>query len=136
MLPEPNIIDHKLSSLDRWQIIQQMQQRFWKGWQNDYLNTLQQRKKWLQECQNIEVGDLVILKEDNIPPSKWLLARVTEVYTGSRGLVRVVQVQTKNGTFKRAVHKVCPLPVKASINDQETDEETQEESERIISNHA
>ena len=42
-------------------------------------------------------------------PGKWRLARVTQVYPGKDGLVRVVSVKTATGTYKHPVSKVALL---------------------------
>lgn len=55
---------------------------------------------------------MVLVKEDNLPPQRWKLGRVAEIYTGSDGNVRVVEVRTKDGLFKRAISKICVLPIK------------------------
>jgi len=54
---------------------------------------------------------LVLLKEDHVPPLQWILGRVTALFPGQDGIVRVVSVKTKNGEFKRAVKKLCPIPL-------------------------
>ncbi|CAK1551768.1 unnamed protein product [Leptosia nina] len=60
---------------------------------------------------NIEVGDVVVVREDHIPPGKWALGRVTEVHPGRDGYVRIVSLKTKNGVIKRPVIKLALLPV-------------------------
>lgn len=40
----------------------------------------------------------------------WHIGIITGVYPGVDGIVRVVNVKTKTGTYKRPVVKVCPLP--------------------------
>ena len=40
-------------------------------------------------------------------PTKWALARVEEVHTGRDGLVRVVNVRTNNGIYKRPITKIA-----------------------------
>ncbi|GBN32856.1 hypothetical protein AVEN_14028-1 [Araneus ventricosus] len=42
------------------------------------------------------MGDLVVLIEDNMPTFKWLLGRVTKIYSGNDTLIRVVKVKTQN----------------------------------------
>ncbi|GFX10135.1 integrase catalytic domain-containing protein [Trichonephila clavipes] len=54
-------------------------------WSTDYLNTLQQRGKWMIEKDNVMCGTMVIVKEDFTPVCNWLLGRVVEVYHGSDG---------------------------------------------------
>lgn len=56
-----------------------MSQTFWKAWAQDYLQELQQRSKWKAQ-HNLKVGDLVIVREDDIPPAMWKSARVVEVF--------------------------------------------------------
>ncbi|GFT51885.1 integrase catalytic domain-containing protein [Trichonephila clavipes] len=59
----------------------------WKKWSTDYLNTLQQRGKWMIEKDNVMCGTMVIVKEDFTPVCNWLLGRVVEVYHGSDGKI-------------------------------------------------
>ncbi|KAJ3649658.1 hypothetical protein Zmor_021385 [Zophobas morio] len=56
-------------------------------------------------------GTLVVVKEDNVPPLQWRLGRVVNVHPGTDNLVRVVSVKCKSGVFKRAITKICPLPI-------------------------
>lgn len=110
-LPEPNYLDVKLNSLSRWQLIQRALQQFWKRWHREYLCRLQQRPKWLLGTKNVEINDLVLLKEDNLPPTKWKLARIIDVHPGSDGLVRVVTLKTSDGVYQRNITKICQLPI-------------------------
>ncbi|XP_024878113.1 uncharacterized protein LOC112458609, partial [Temnothorax curvispinosus] len=61
---------------------QKLRQHFWKRWQEEYLQELQKRHKWRNKGKDLEVGTLVILKEDNTPPLQWVLGRVEEVHPG------------------------------------------------------
>ncbi|GFX06023.1 integrase catalytic domain-containing protein [Trichonephila clavipes] len=103
-----NISDNRLS---RWQRTTKVIQVVWKKWSTDYLNTLQQRGKWMIEKDNVMCGTMVIVKEDFTPVCNWLLGRVVEVNHGSDGKVRTVRIKTKNGEFKRPITKICILPV-------------------------
>lgn len=84
---------------------------FWIRWKNEYLTTLQQRKKWRREKENVKVGQLVLLKDEDQPPSFWKLARIKELLPGKDGLVRNVIVETEKSIFKRPIQKICVLPV-------------------------
>ncbi|GFT40927.1 DUF5641 domain-containing protein, partial [Trichonephila clavipes] len=75
----------------------------------DYLSNLQNRTKWKSPNHNIKVGEIVIIKEDNIPPATWPLGKVTETHPGKDGVVRVVTLRTVKGRFKRPIHKLCKL---------------------------
>ncbi|XP_055856101.1 uncharacterized protein LOC129919272 [Episyrphus balteatus] len=109
-IPEPSFLETPINRLGRWELLQNMMQGFWRRWQTDYLTSLQQRPKWREAKRDFEVGDLVILKEPNLPPSQWFLGRVTEVHPGEDGHVRVVTLRTKRGTFMRPVTKLALLP--------------------------
>ncbi|GFV25782.1 integrase catalytic domain-containing protein [Trichonephila clavipes] len=98
----------------RWQKTTKVIQVAWKKWSTDYLNTLQQRTKWMIERDNIMCGAMVIVKEDFTPVCNWLLGRVVEVYHGSDGKVRTVRIKTKTGEFKRSITKICILPIDAN----------------------
>ena len=50
-----------------------------------------------------------MLQEDGLVPTKWPLARITQVHTGQDGHVRVVTVKTSTGEYKRPVTKVALL---------------------------
>lgn len=119
-LPEPCLAQVPTSRLSRWQNIQSRVQQFWKKWSLEYLHTLQQRQKWKQENANFNVGELVIVKEDNIPPNQWVIGRITAVHRGDDNLVRVVTVKMKNGEFKRPIVKLARLPMESSESSEST----------------
>lgn len=110
-LPDPDVRDIKLNRLDRYQYLQRLNQQFWNRWSKDYLNSLQQRTKWKQTSKNIEIGAIVLIKEDNLPPFKWMLGRITGVQPGQDGIIRVVTIKCASGVLKRAISKLCILPM-------------------------
>ncbi|XP_039315534.1 uncharacterized protein LOC120360046 [Solenopsis invicta] len=108
--PDPSLAHIKETRLSNWQRIQQLQQNFWERWNKEYISELQQRTKWKTPFPPLEINTLVLLKEDNLPPAKWRLGRVTEVHVGSDGIARVASVRTASGITRRAFPKLCPLP--------------------------
>lgn len=100
-----------LNRLDRWQLVQRLNQHFWSRWHVEYLSSLQPRTKWMKEQTNICVGALVLIKDERLPPSKWLLARVTETHPGDDGKVRAVTLKYNTGVTRRTIAKICPLPL-------------------------
>lgn len=118
--PEPSLLNTPDNRLQRWQLIEKLNQDFWKTWSMQYLNELQQRpKKWSTRRQNIIIGDMVIIKDERFPPSCWRLARVVETHPGSDGIVRVVTVRHKSGTMKRPISKLCVLPIDSEAQAQD-----------------
>ncbi|XP_076377847.1 uncharacterized protein LOC117225086 [Megalopta genalis] len=79
-----------------------------------------------EERQALEVGTLVLIKEDNLPPLRWRLGRIKELHLGTDGGARVATVKTADGIFKRPVAKLCMLPIedtdsKSDVNDSNID---------------
>jgi len=58
----------------------------------------------------VTIGDLVLVKEDNLPPLVWKKAVIIDMHTGRDGFVRVVTIRTATVTFKRPIAKICVLP--------------------------
>lgn len=115
--PNPIATNINTNLSSRWQLVQKMKKDFWHTWSADYLNRLQQRYKWKTRQENLKSGDLVILKEDNINPSRWPLARIVETHPSTDGMVRVVSIKRAEGNpLKRSIHKIIPLPM-ASTTD-------------------
>ncbi|XP_038106740.1 uncharacterized protein LOC119766331 [Culex quinquefasciatus] len=125
-IPEPDLSGVPTNRLSLWQAIQRKTQQFWKLWTTDYLHQLQQRTKDLYRQPNLLVGKLVLLKEDNLPPLRWSMGRITAVRPGPDGLVRVVSVKIPSGAvYDRPVVKVCLLPINdLSTADNPEDEES------------
>lgn len=69
----------------KWRHLQLLHQQFWKRWQADYINGLQKRNKWRQPKENLKVGDVVIMRDDNCPPTLWRLAQIHELHPGKDG---------------------------------------------------
>ncbi|XP_047545909.1 uncharacterized protein LOC125077861 [Vanessa atalanta] len=110
-IPQPNLQDLSMSQLTRYQRIEQLRQHFWTRWSKEYVAELQQRTKWRACKDGLELGSLVVVKEDNLPPLKWRLGRVVAVHPGSDGIVRVADIRTSTGVIRRAFNRICPLPL-------------------------
>ncbi|XP_037930988.1 uncharacterized protein LOC119665811 [Teleopsis dalmanni] len=117
---DPYQKESRMSLSSRWRLVSELKQEFWRRWSKEYLNELQSRYKWKQQKANLCQGDLVIIKDDNLPMYKWPLGRVQQVYEGEDGLVRVADIKTANGIFKRPLRSLAPLPTEGSINQNPT----------------
>ena len=110
-LPEKNLTGAPVHRLDRWQLIRQCYQSFWRRWTTEYLTTLQGRVKWYKHNINLQVDDLVVVEAPHRPPTDWQMGRIIEVHPGKDGVVRVATVRTQNGTITRPVVKLVKLLV-------------------------
>lgn len=90
---------------------QKMLQSSWRRWQDEYLNSLLPRKKWLNERDHFKKGQLVVIKDDNRPPSQRLLGKIEELILSKDGLVRSVVIKTAKSKLTRAVQGICLLPL-------------------------
>ena len=107
---DPSLLHIKEGRLSNWQKIQSLQQQIWGRWRKEYIAELQKRVKWKAPFPSIELGELVIIKDDNLPPAFWKLGRINELHTGNDNVTRVTSVRTANGVVRRAFTKICPLP--------------------------
>lgn len=98
-----------MGCVNRWKLLQRIKNHFWKKWKEEYLTSLQNRTKLIKKKRNFEVGEVVIIKNEEAHPARWPLARVMEVHPGKDGIVRVVTLKTQDKVVKRPVNKLCPL---------------------------
>ncbi len=76
----------------RWRRAQHLSNLFWKRWRKEYLLSLQQRSKWQDRKDELQVGDVVLLSDDSEPRNQWPMARVTEVHPSHDETVRKVSI--------------------------------------------
>ncbi|XP_060808804.1 uncharacterized protein LOC132904288 [Amyelois transitella] len=108
-LPGPSLLDDNMKRLHRYNLLEHLRQHFWKRWQAEYVAELQQRVKWRIRQADLKTGDLVVLKEDNLPPLMWRMGRVEATYPGTDGVPRVADIRTSKGVTRRALNKICIL---------------------------
>lgn len=75
---------------------------------------MQQRKKWKKEKEHFKIGQIVLIKDDDLPPAKWLLGKIHKLIKGNDNLVRAVEIKTKNRILTRAVQYIVILPVEST----------------------
>lgn len=110
-IPELSLLNLNENRLSRWQLVQQMVEHFWKRWFVEYFHSLQLRTKWTKAQDNIAVGDLVLIRNNALPPVKWMLGRIIATHPGPDSHVRVVSIRTAHGELKRPITQVCLLPL-------------------------
>ncbi len=109
-LPEIDLTSKKLPLLRRWSLLQAISQHFWRRWSTEYLQQLQRFNKWRTPTANLQVDDIVLIKEDGlVSNSHWPMGKIVRIYPGKDGHVRVVAIKTKTGTYKRPTAKIVRL---------------------------
>lgn len=119
----PMVEDVLIANDDRltiWGLQQKMLQQFWTVWKEDYLSALQTRNKWYKVEENLAPGDMVVITNENSPPSAWPLGKVRSTTTGADGLVREAAIEVpvvRNGQHTTTIldrnnqHPPSTLPV-------------------------
>ena len=69
------------------------------------------RKKWREAKDNLKVGDVVLVVDQNAPRGQWRLGRVKEVFPDQDGQVHVVHVSTKGQKLIRPITRLCSLNI-------------------------
>lgn len=96
--------------LQRWNLLQRFVQDFWRRWKDEYLDQLFLRTKWKAEQPNAAIGDVVLVRSENTPPTQWPMGRIINVFLGSDGRVRSVDVVYGGHTYRRPITKLILLP--------------------------
>ena len=81
--PETTLLQEP-SLLRRWTMCQAMVHHFWCRWSREYLQQLQSLPKWRNAIPNLQIGDVVVIKEDNAFTSHWPLAQLFQDKTDVR----------------------------------------------------
>lgn len=110
-LPELPFREVPSNRLSRYQLLQQMSQNFWTRWSLEYLHVLQQRLKWTDRTNPPSVGDLVLVKDANLPPLRWRRGRIVNLFPGKDGTPRFAEVTVGDSVLKRAVSTLSRFPI-------------------------
>ena len=111
-------------SRKRWRRVQHISNEFWSRWRTEYLQQLQERRRWNKSRRNLMIGDVVLLKEQALIDVRndWQMAKVLRTFPGNDGHVRCVDIyvgQSKS-VLRRPVTKLILL---VEANDSIPDEE-------------
>ncbi|KAM7406822.1 hypothetical protein PAMA_002842 [Pampus argenteus] len=83
----------------QWKQVQGLADAFWKRWRQEYLATLQPRRKWQADQSNLQIGDVVLLKDSQAKRNEWPTGLVVNTFPGQDDRVRKVEVRViKDGS--------------------------------------
>ncbi len=63
-------------------------------------------QKWQRPTNDFQVGDVVIIKDEMLKQRSWPLARITQVYPGSDGHIRAVDLRCQRKVYRRSAHRL------------------------------
>ena len=99
---------------------------FWRVWKDEYLLSLREKlpiyHKGSTEIQRLpEEGDVVLVKDDNLPRSSWKLGRILHLISGKDGKVQSAKILLPgHTTVSRAINCLYPLELPACKDEQKT----------------
>ncbi|KAJ8353169.1 hypothetical protein SKAU_G00207360 [Synaphobranchus kaupii] len=108
--PPPGDFSEKDLHTKQWRQVQALANQFWTRWSREYLPSLQQRQKWTATRRDLQVGDLVLLRDKQTARNCWPMARITATFPGKDGHVRKVEVKTTDqGNVKTFLRPIAEL---------------------------
>lgn len=97
----------------QWKQVQNLADHFWKQWRQEYLATLQPRRKWQTSQPNLQFGDVVLLKDKGAKRNEWPMGLIVNTFPGRDGRVRQVEVRVVQGgsarVYSRPISEVVLL---------------------------
>lgn len=109
--PEPDLTGYTISHINRWQKLRILHLHFAQRYKEEYLKELHKRLKWKYLQRDYCIGDLEVIRQDNLPSNHWRLGRVENVIRGNDNRVRVAEVRTDNVIITRPIVKLILLPL-------------------------
>ena len=77
----------------RWRRIQHVINEFWSRWRKEFLQLLQERKKWQDKKRNFQNGDILLLRGGDLIRNRWPMAKIVETFKEDNGDVRSVRLK-------------------------------------------
>ncbi|KAK6195425.1 hypothetical protein SNE40_000861 [Patella caerulea] len=109
ILPPPGVFQPADKYLrKRWRRVQHLADEFWSRWKKEYLVSLQERQKWTQPVRNLQINDIVIIKDDNLPRNCWQIGRITKADPDQDNLVRKVTILLADNNLNSKGRKIQP----------------------------
>ena len=108
--------DYNIQGLRRWNLIKRLTAIIRTKWQKQYLRLFHSHSKWQRQEPNLQVGDLIGIRESTLSKHRILIVQVIKIYPGPDGLVRVVDVFDGNDTLRGAVQKLSLLMKRENLD--------------------
>ena len=106
---------------NQWKRVQALAETFWARWRQEYLNTLQSRRKWQSQKPNLKEGDIVLMKDSQTKINQWPMGIIMKAIPSKDRLVRKVEVKvTRNETAKIFSRPISEVVLLFSQEDKET----------------
>ena len=109
--------EDQMPARKRLRYLQKCRERHWNRWTKEYLASLREHHKLHQGGSNkITEGDIVLVKDENLPRNKWKLGMILTIIRGKDGVERGATLKTTTGgrTYEidRPVQHLYPLELR------------------------
>ena len=118
-------VDSSQELLIYWKRNQKQLQLFWRYWTQDYLLNLREtlplthKGPKSQVKRQPKIGEIVIIKDDNLPRRAWKLGRIKSYIFSKDNQIRAVKVQLPNkNILDRAINHLYPLEIPSVVNNE------------------
>ncbi|XP_056386049.1 uncharacterized protein LOC130282137 [Hyla sarda] len=91
----------------QWKQVQSLADIFWKRWRQEYLVIFQPCEKWQDDKPNLQVGDVVLLKDSQAHRNEWPIGLIVGTDPSSDARVRKVEVRI----VRQGIPKVYARPI-------------------------
>ncbi|XP_076832060.1 uncharacterized protein LOC143477359 [Brachyhypopomus gauderio] len=109
--PPPGEYNLKDLYSKQWKQVQALADAFWKRWRQEYLTSLQPRRKWHVDKPNLSEGDVVLLKDTQVKRNEWPVGVVVNAIPSKDSKVRKVDIRV----VRQGNQKVYSRPVSEVI---------------------
>ncbi|EYB83841.1 hypothetical protein Y032_0328g2641 [Ancylostoma ceylanicum] len=120
---ESNETDSQASITLYYTVLRESLDAFWNIWRKEYLQLLGEKNILLPNKKQgarkgPSVGDVVLMKQENTPRSRWPLGLVIGLNKSTDGAYRSAQVRTsKNTILDRSINQLLPLEITAATEE-------------------
>ena len=100
----PACYDSSVSIFSRLNLVEKISNQFWKHWVSLYAPTLVRQCKWKSVQDNLKVGDVVLVLDQNVLKGEYRIAKVVGVTPGRDGHVRSASLAYKRFRSGEKLH--------------------------------
>ena len=110
----PELKAHHLQETDlrrQAKYLDKCKQAMWSRWTREYVRSLreQNRRAGREQTPHPDVGDVVIIKDEQKNRNQWKLAIVAELIKWRDNITRAAKLKSSKGNLERAIQHLYPL---------------------------
>lgn len=104
------VFDPKDMYRSQWRRVRHLADVFWSKWKAQYLQSLQERRKWQKDTRNISVDDIVLMVDKQAPRIQWPMGKVVKTFPSVDGKVRKAEIRiSRDGKISSFIRPVSEL---------------------------